>query len=167
MSMEFVNRICPNCKNPNYMVSLGDFSKAYKYKCMNCNGYFNDIDFSETLQPVWLTERMNKKADKEISSRIMDDVGNIINEITTRVAETRDEFIFQTISRWWEDKTQMVISKKELIDALTLYKKLVRCKECKHYFNGCCYSRVSNRINFTVETPYDWYCADGEHKEER
>ena len=57
MSMEFANRICPNCKNPNYMVSLGDFSKAYKYKCMNCNRYFNDIDFGEPLQPVWIKEQ--------------------------------------------------------------------------------------------------------------
>ena len=64
MSMEFVNRICPNCKNPNYMVSLGDFSKAYKYKCMNCNEYFNDIDFEkEPLQPVWKSECMNTKVD--------------------------------------------------------------------------------------------------------
>lgn len=57
--MEFVNRICPNCKNPNYMVLLGNFSKAYKYKCMNCNGYFNDNDFEkEPLQPV-----MNQKVE--------------------------------------------------------------------------------------------------------
>lgn len=64
MSMEFVNRICPNCKNPNYMVSLGDFSKAYKYKCMNCNGYFIDIDFEkEPLQPIWKSECMNTKVD--------------------------------------------------------------------------------------------------------
>ena len=64
MSLEFVNRICPNCENPNYMVLLGDFSKAYKYKCLNCNGYFNDIDFEkEPLQPVWKREYMNTKVD--------------------------------------------------------------------------------------------------------
>lgn len=64
MSMEFVNRICPNCKNPNYMVLLGDFSKAYKYKCMNCNRYFNDIDFEkEPLQPVWKSKCVNTKVD--------------------------------------------------------------------------------------------------------
>ena len=64
MSMDFVNIICPNCKNPNYMVLLGDFSKVYKYKCMNCNGYFNDIDFEkEPLQPVWKSECMNTKVD--------------------------------------------------------------------------------------------------------
>jgi len=62
--MEFTNRICPNCKNPNYMVLLGDFSKAYKYKCMNCNRYFNDIDFEkEPLQPVWESECINTKVD--------------------------------------------------------------------------------------------------------
>lgn len=102
-----------------------------------------------------------KKADKEISSRIMDDVGNIINEITTRVAETQDEFIFQTISRWWENKTQMVISKKELIDALTLYKKLVRCKDCKkRYKKSCGYFYADGRIMCD-----DWFCADGERKD--
>ena len=63
MSIEFANRICPNCKNPNYMVFLGDFSKVYKYKCMNCNRYFNDIDFEEPPEPVWKTEWMNKKVD--------------------------------------------------------------------------------------------------------
>ena len=64
MSMELVNRICPNCKNPNYMVLLGDFSKAYKYKCMNCNGYFNDIDFEkEPLQLVCESKCMNTKVD--------------------------------------------------------------------------------------------------------
>ncbi len=64
MSLEFANRICPNCKNPNYMVFLGDFSKTYKYKCMNCNRYFNDIDFEkEPLQPVWKSESMNSKVD--------------------------------------------------------------------------------------------------------
>lgn len=52
MSMELTNRTCPNCKSPNYMVSLGDLSKAYKYKCMNCNRYFNDSDFEEQFQPV-------------------------------------------------------------------------------------------------------------------
>ena len=64
ISLEFVNKICPNCKNPNYMVSLGDFSKAYAYKCMNCNGYFNDIDFEkEPFQFVWKSKCMNLKAD--------------------------------------------------------------------------------------------------------
>lgn len=62
--MELTNRICPKCKNPNYMVCLGDFSERYKYKCMNCNRYFNDIDFEEEpLQPVWKSECMNSKVD--------------------------------------------------------------------------------------------------------
>ena len=58
MSLEFVDRICPICENPNYMILLGDFSKAYKYKCMNCNRYFNDIDFEK--EPI---KSMNTKVD--------------------------------------------------------------------------------------------------------
>ena len=62
--MKFVNRICPNCENPNYIVWIGDFSKEYKYKCVNCHRCFNDIDFEkEPLQPVWKSECMNTKAD--------------------------------------------------------------------------------------------------------
>lgn len=45
MGLRFVNRICPLCKNPNYMVSIFEISKVYKYKCLNCNGYFKDDDF--------------------------------------------------------------------------------------------------------------------------
>ena len=54
MSMEYVNRICPNCQNPNYMRYLGDYSKVYKYKCLNCNRYFNDIDFEKDPVAEWL-----------------------------------------------------------------------------------------------------------------
>lgn len=64
MGIEFVNRICPNCKNPNYMIWLGDVSKVYKYKCMNCNRYFNDIDFEkEPLQPALESDCMKSKVD--------------------------------------------------------------------------------------------------------
>ncbi len=34
------------------MVLLGDYSKVYKYKCMNCNKYFNDIDFEKEQEPI-------------------------------------------------------------------------------------------------------------------
>ena len=72
MSLEFVNRICPNCKNPNYMVSLGDFSKTYKYKCMNCNRYFNDIDFEkEPLQPVWKEINMVEVEDADLIEKLI------------------------------------------------------------------------------------------------
>lgn len=52
MSLYFANIVCPNCKNPNYMVLLGDFSKTYKYKCMNCNRYFNDIDVEDKKMDI-------------------------------------------------------------------------------------------------------------------
>lgn len=42
---------------------------------------------------------------------------------------------------------------------------VVRCKDCKHRFNGCCYNKESNRVNFTEHVPDDWYCADGERRE--
>lgn len=108
-----------------------------------------------------------KKADKEISSRIIDDVGNIINEITTRVAETQDEFIFQTISRWWENKTQMVIGKKELIDALKLYKELVRCRDCVYWQdNNDGYPHVGCKWREDEMPDPDDFCSAGERREE-
>ena len=93
MNFTFVNRICPNCKDPNNMVLLGGFSKPYKYKCMNCRRYFNDIDFEvEYIEPVWKSECMNKKVDmvevvrcKDCKKRytvccIQEEAGNINNQ---------------------------------------------------------------------------------------
>lgn len=57
MSLEFANRICPKCKNPNYMVFLGDFSKEYKYKCMNTK-----VDMVEVVRCKdckWYDERIS------------------------------------------------------------------------------------------------------------
>ena len=53
-------------------------------------------------------------------------------------------------------------------DALELLREqepIVRCKDCKHRFNGRCYDRKSDRINFGVYVAGDWFCADGERQE--
>jgi len=42
--------------------------------------------------------------------------------------------------------------------------EIVRCKDCKHRFNSCCYNKKSNRINFGVYVADDWFCADGERR---
>ncbi len=39
---------------------------------------------------------------------------------------------------------------------------VVRCKDCKHRIDGCCYNKKSNRISFGVYIAYNWFCADGE-----
>lgn len=79
MNFEFVNRICPNCKNPNYMVSLKDFCTEYKYKCINCNRYFNDSDFEEPVQPVLKKNDGNRTADSE---KIIDEKERNMNKHT-------------------------------------------------------------------------------------
>ena len=51
-------------------------------------------------------------------------------------------------------------------DALALLKEqpeIVRCKDCKHRFDGCCY----NNLNFGVYVANNWFCADGERKVKR
>ena len=101
MSLEFVNRICPNCKNPNYMVLLGDFSKAYKYKCMNCNRYFNDIDFDEPSEPVWKTEWINKKIDMVEVVRCKDCINRGKSEkcVLAAISEEKDCPLFMLDNR--------------------------------------------------------------------
>ena len=52
-------------------------------------------------------------------------------------------------------------------DALALLKEqeaVVRCKDCKNRFDGCCYNRKSDRTNFGVFVADDWFCGDGERK---
>ena len=45
---------------------------------------------------------------------------NFINGISTKVIETRDEFIFQTISSWIVDNYQITVSKETLSKAVAL-----------------------------------------------
>ena len=49
---------------------------------------------------------------------------NFINEISTKVIETRDEFIFQTISSWIVDNYQITVSKETLSKAVALVKMM-------------------------------------------
>ena len=48
---------------------------------------------------------------------------SMLYEITTKVQETTDDFIFTTIQPFCEDVVQRKISKQELITALLLYEK--------------------------------------------
>lgn len=49
---------------------------------------------------------------------------NFINEISTKVTETKDEFIFQTISSWVVSNYQIIISKEVLAKAVALVKMM-------------------------------------------
>lgn len=49
---------------------------------------------------------------------------DFINEISTKVTETRDEFIFQTISSWVVSNYQIIISKEVLAKAVALIKMM-------------------------------------------
>ena len=54
---------------------------------------------------------------------------------------------------------------KEMVENLLREQpEIVRCKDCKHRLNGCCYNKASKRINFGVYVAYDWFCADGQKK---
>lgn len=53
----------------------------------------------------------------------MDEFYNMTLEVARKVTETTDEFIFETISNWLQDTQQLKISKKELVDAITFYRK--------------------------------------------
>lgn len=49
---------------------------------------------------------------------------NFINGVSTKVIETRDEFIFQTISSWIVDNYQITVSKETLSKAVALVKMM-------------------------------------------
>ena len=48
---------------------------------------------------------------------------SMLYEITTKVQETTEDFIFTTIQPFCEDVVQRKISKQELVTALLLYEK--------------------------------------------
>ena len=45
---------------------------------------------------------------------------NFINDVSTKMIETRDEFIFQTISSWIVDNYQITVSKETLSKAVVV-----------------------------------------------
>lgn len=49
---------------------------------------------------------------------------NFISEVSTKVIETRDEFIFQTISSWIVNNHQITVSKETLSKAVALVKMM-------------------------------------------
>ena len=47
------------------------------------------------------------------------------------------------------------------------YRELVRCKDCKNYRDGFCYNPNTYDDEKTRgNTAPDWFCADGERKEQ-
>ena len=59
---------------------------------------------------------------------------------------------------------------KVYVEAIRTIKKncvdIVRCNDCKNRFDGCCYNRKSDRTNFGVFVANDWFCADGERRDD-
>lgn len=54
----------------------------------------------------------------------------------------------------------------ETIILLKEQPEIVRCKDCKYNYNGCCYNKETERINFAISVDNNWFCADGERKYE-
>lgn len=54
----------------------------------------------------------------------LDDFYKVIGEVHTDFVETREEFIFQTVSNWLSKNYMTVVSKKELINAVTLLRTI-------------------------------------------
>lgn len=73
-------------------------------------------------------------------------------------------------SDWhFDDCKQMA---KDALELLKEQKQIVRCKDCKHRFNGehhdnCC-EVLMEKVKWTFEVTVDpdWFCADGEQKDE-
>ena len=53
----------------------------------------------------------------------MDSINDIMNTIATEVKESQEEFIFETVIPYCENVVNMKISKKDLAEALLLWKE--------------------------------------------
>ena len=54
----------------------------------------------------------------------LDDFCKAIGEVHTDFVETHEEFVFQTVSNWLSKNYMTVVSKKELINAVTLLRTI-------------------------------------------
>lgn len=76
----------------------------------------------------------------------IDNTMNDMMKIALKVTETHDEFIFETISNWLQDTQQIKISKRELIEAITYYRK-VKSTPMEHVHVNC---EISNPRHDTL-----------------
>lgn len=53
----------------------------------------------------------------------MDSINEMMYKISTEVTESQEEFIFETVRPYCENIVQMKISKKDLTEALLLWKE--------------------------------------------
>lgn len=69
----------------------------------------------------------------EDSLNFMDDMMKAVQQVT----ETQDEFVFETLSNWLSNTSyQIKISKKELIEAITFYRR-VKSKPLDYVHVNC------------------------------
>lgn len=54
----------------------------------------------------------------------LDNFDEMISKISSDVAETHEEFVFRTVSNWLSDNYMTVVSKEELVNALTLFRTI-------------------------------------------
>ncbi len=93
-----------------------------------------DFMMPATLGPAVVTamvqgRQKEKEKEQEMSNtdKLTKSFDEFVSKVTTTVNETKDAFIFETVSNFAESKYETKIEKQELITAIMLIR---RCKEC-------------------------------------
>jgi len=161
--MDFVNRICPYCKNPNYVVllymeSIEDYSQKYRYKCLNCHRYFND-DFYEKL-PLESTETA-KEGEKERNRMTREEFMREARETAKKILAGKENGIMNLVQQAWaegkrnaevEAITEIV---RQAYDQVKQKDEVVPCSVEKENPKGCTYYEHNNK------KPYCTHECDG------
>ena len=138
LDIEYCKRHCKQYYTGAYNLMSLNCKYEGTDKCYLKNPTGNDINTSEMMNEMIeriLNEKpnitMDQNAKKEVTKeQIIDVVENnpnltfagTINRIVTEAIETQEKFIFKTMSSFSKDVTQMEITKKDLKDALTMWK---------------------------------------------
>ena len=80
----------------------------------------------------------------------------LIDDIVMKVTETSEQFIFSTISQWYEQTTQRKVEKQELVNALINYHGVAPELEgdpANGYWTVCgeCHGTLNRRDKFCHE----------------
>ena len=83
----------------------------------------------------------------KISKMLVDTISEALTKAMQNICIEIDEEEFLKMLRGYEGREQ----------------EIVRCKDCRRYFgNGYC-----NRSGIHLEVKDDWFCADGERRDEQ
>lgn len=112
---------------PSYIENTEDLkdNKRKENEIAKMNWVISGAGFEENSPLADCNEKFDQSGSySETDSDIADEISKTIRQVSMRVAETQDEFIFQTLRDFGLSTSNIVVEKEELVQAIQLIRMM-------------------------------------------